>query len=288
MNKRITVFGATGMLGVPVTKQLIVAGFEVTALVRDVEKGKKMFPQGITFVEGDLQNKSDVKEVLKNADAVYLNLSTDYKTKKNEFSPEREGLDNILSAAKEAGVKQVVFLSSFIARNYTGDFWLMKTKKAGIEKVKNSGIPYTIFYPSNFMENFNGSFRVGKKINIIGKSYEKLWWIAGEDYGRQVVNALKNDTALNREYPVQGPEPMTSKEAAEVFIKNYTKEDLKIAYLPMGMAKFLSLFIKKLQFAVPMMEVINNNKETFESQQTWDELGKPVITLSGFAAKQPS
>ena len=40
MNNRITVFGATGMIGQPVTKALIKAGFQVTALVRNVEKAK--------------------------------------------------------------------------------------------------------------------------------------------------------------------------------------------------------------------------------------------------------
>lgn len=283
VNKKITVIGATGMIGVPVTNELIKAGFDVTALVRNIDKAKQVFATNVNFVKGDIQNTDSIVDALKNADAVYINISTTYTDKENEFNPEKDGLDNIIFALKNSPVKQVAFLSSFLARNYNGDWWVMNAKKQGINKIKNCGIPYTIFYPSNFMDNFNGGMKDGKKINTIGQSTEKAWWIAGEDFGRQVANALKIEKSLNREYSVQGLEPMTLMEAATIFANNYSKEKLKVANLPMGMAKFLALFIKPLKFVVPLMDIINNNKETFESQKTWDELGKPSIALSEYA-----
>jgi hypothetical protein len=161
----------------------------------------------------------------------------------------------------------------------------MNAKKQAIHKIKNCGIPYTIFYPSNLMENLNGGMRDGNKINIIGKSTEKAWWIAGEDLGKIVAKSFETEKALNKEYSVQGLEAMTTLEATNAYIENYTKEKLKIAKLPMGMAKFLSLFVKPLKFVVPLIDTMNNNKETFEAQQTWDELGKPTITVEKFARK---
>lgn len=285
MNKKVTVIGATGMIGIPVTNELIKAGFEVTALVRNIEKAKQIFPIGVIFVKGDIQNINDISNALKNADAVYINISTTANDKENEFNPEIGGLDNILTALKASSVKHVAFLSSFLARNYTGNWWVMNAKKQGITKIKNCGVPYTIFYPSNFMENFKGGMKDGKKINTIGKSTEKAWWIAGEDFGKQVANALKSELSLNREYPVQGLEALTMVEAAKVYADNFSSEKLSVANLPMGMAKFLSLFIKPLKFVVPLMEIMNSNKETFEAQKTWDELGKPTITLNQFAKK---
>ena len=160
-----------------------------------------------------------------------------------------------------------------------------KFSKQAIQKIKNSGIPYTIFYPSNVMQNFIGLMKDRKKINIIGTSNEKLWWIDAEDFGKQVANAFKTEKALNKDYAVQGLEPLTSVEATKIFIENYTKEKLTIAKLPIGMAKFLSIFIKSLRFVVPFITVMNNNKETFEAQNTWDELGKPTITVEKFAKK---
>jgi uncharacterized protein YbjT (DUF2867 family) len=285
MNKKITVIGATGMIGIPVTNELIRAGFEVTALVRNVEKAKQTFPAGVNFVKGDIQNTNDISKSLINADAVYINISTTANDKQNEFNPEIGGLDNILLTLKTSTVKQVVFLSSLLARNYTGNWWVMKAKKQGITKIKNCGIPYTIFYPSNFMENFKGGMKDGKKINTIGTSTEKAWWVAGEDFGRQVANALKTEKSLNKEYPVQGLEALTITEASKIYADNYSTEKLSVANLPMGMAKFLALFVKPLKFVVPLMQVMNSNKEKFEAQKTWDELGKPAITLNQFARK---
>jgi uncharacterized protein YbjT (DUF2867 family) len=285
MNKKITVIGATGMIGIPVTNELIRTGFEVTALVRNIEKAKQIFPTGVNFVKGDIQNLNEISNALKNADAVYINISTTANDKQNEFNPEIGGLDNILSALKTSSVKQVAFLSSFLARNYTGNWWVMNAKKQGITKIKNCGIPYTIFYPSNFMENFKGGMKDGKKINTIGKSTEKAWWIAGEDFGKQVANSLKSELSLNKDYPVQGIEVLTMAEASKIYADNYTIEKLSVENLPMGMAKFLALFVKPLKFVVPLMQVMNSNKETFEAQKTWDELGKPSITLNQFAKK---
>ncbi|GGA72717.1 hypothetical protein GCM10008015_11730 [Flavobacterium palustre] len=285
MINKITVIGATGMIGTPVTKELIKAGFEVTAFVRNIEKEKHIFPSGIDFVQGDLKNKSDITESIKDADAVYISISSGSNDTENGFNPEVGGVDNIIAALKASSVKRVGFLSSFLARNYNGDWWAMKAKKQAAQKIKNSGIPYTIFYPANFMQNFNGGMRDGNKVNIIGKSNEKSWWIDAEDFGKQVANAFKTEQSLNREYAVQGLEPLTTTEATKIFVENHTKEKLTIAKLPIGMAKFLSLFIKPLRYVVPLITVMNNNKETFEAQKTWDELGKPTITVAKFAKK---
>ena len=161
----------------------------------------------------------------------------------------------------------------------------MKAKKQASQKIKNSGIPYTIFYPSNFMQNFNGGMRDGKKVNIIGTSNKKSWWIDAEDFGKQVANAFKTEKLLNREYAVQGLKPLTTTEATKLFVENHTKEKLTIVKLPIVVAKFLSIFVKPLRYAVPLITVMNNNKETFEAQQTWEELGKPTITVEKFAGK---
>ncbi len=89
--KKITVIGATGMIGIPLTKELVKAGFEVTALVRNVEKAKQIFPSGVRFVKGDLENKNAIAEGLKNTDGLYINISTTDKDKENQFNPEMSG-----------------------------------------------------------------------------------------------------------------------------------------------------------------------------------------------------
>ena len=51
----IAVFGATGMLAVPVVKELQKAGFKINALVRNIEKAREIYPGDISLIEGDLK-----------------------------------------------------------------------------------------------------------------------------------------------------------------------------------------------------------------------------------------
>jgi uncharacterized protein YbjT (DUF2867 family) len=215
MIKNITVIGSTGMIGIPVTKELIKNGFNVTALVRNTEKAKTIFPKGVTFIKGDLNDKNSIAEALKNAEGLYISISTRANDKEYKFNPEINGLENILEVAKNApDLKQISYLSSLLARNYQGDWWVFKAKKSSIKHIKQSGLPYTIFYPSNFMENFTAGMRRANTINYIKTSVNnKAWWIAGEDFGKIVSNAFKTSESINKEFPVQGPEALTMKEA---------------------------------------------------------------------------
>lgn len=289
MIQNITVIGSTGMIGIPVTKELVNAGFRVTALVRNPEKAKAIFPSEVHFVKGDLDNKDSIAEALKNADGLYINISTRQEDKPDQFNPEMQGLDNILDVAKKTPkLQQIALLSSFLARNYTGDWWVFKAKKSSIERVKNAGIPYTIFYPSNFMENFTSEgMRRGNKVNYIKASANhKAWWIAGEDFGRNVASAFKTDVSLNKEFAVQGPEALTMQEAAQKYVDGFTKEKLSVGSMPYGILKFLGVFIPPMKFVSNLMHVMLNNVETFESENTWNELGKPKLTIQAFANMQ--
>ncbi|MEI7503992.1 MAG: NAD(P)H-binding protein, partial [Paludibacter sp.] len=283
--KNITVIGATGMIGIPVTNELVKAGFNVTALVRDVEKARKILPSSINFIKGDIESVESIVSALQNAEAVYINLSTRPTDKQTKFSPEKQGLDNILKALKQSKVKRVAFLASFLARNYTGDWWVMKAKKEGIEKIKKCGIDYTLFYPSNFFENFTNGMKRANKIMVDTKINNKAWWISAEDYGKQVARSFNIELAANKEYPVQGVEAMTMKEAAEKFISSYRKEKLILASMPLGLFKVMSLFIAEMKYLVKFMDILLNNKETFEAQSTWNDLGKPTVSMQEYAKK---
>ncbi len=288
--KKITVFGATGMLGLPVVKELVNAGFEITAMVRDAEKARRVLPENIRLVQGDLKHKADIENALTDADGVYMNLSVEPTSKQGDFQPEREGLDNILEAAKKHGIKRIGCISSLVHRYQGMDgffWWAFSIKQSAVDKIKSSGIPYAIFYPSNFMENLDvGDFRQGGRMVLAGESKHPMYFIAGEDYGRQVAKAfeiLGGDE--NRDYPVQGPEALTNDEAVKIFVENYEKEKLKISKAPIQILKILGAFNQKMNYGAKILTAINNYPEKFESEKTWEELGKPRITVKEYARK---
>jgi nucleoside-diphosphate-sugar epimerase len=277
--KKIAIIGSTGMLGQPVTKAFIDAGFEVSLLVRNADKAKTLFGSKVRLVKGDINDASSLKELLTGQDAVYLNLSVEQSSGKNDFQPEREGLKNILEVSKASNIKRIGYLSSLV-QFYTGiNWWVLDLKKEAVQCIKQSGLTYSIFYPSTFMESFDkGAYRQGNNINLAGISKYQMYLIAGSDYGKQVVKAFENDNG-NNEYVVQGLDGYTAEEAAKLFVDNYKKAKIKVTKLPFGILKFFGRLSKKFNYATNIVDALNNYPEKFEAEKTWKELGKPHLNF---------
>jgi uncharacterized protein YbjT (DUF2867 family) len=286
MSRKIGFIGAGGMLGTPVAKQLIKAGFEVQALARDPEKLKAVVP-GIDVTKGDLKNQKDLDTFMQGKDIVYLNLSIKQNEKPDDWHTEKEGLELILESCKKHGVKRIAYLSS-IVMFYQGidgfNWWVFELKHRAVERIKKSGIAYTIFYPSVFMESLMNQYKMGNKMMLAGTSNSKMYWIAAEDYGRQVAAALNNEKSAKREYFIQGPEAFTVDEAVDKFISCYRKEKLSISRAPLGIIKFFGLFNQKMNYGANIITALNNYPEIFKAEESWNELGKPQMNIEQFAA----
>ncbi len=283
--KKILFIGASGMLGKPVALELLRAGFEVTLMGRDPEKLQKIFPN-ISVVEGDVYDINSVENAMKGQETVYANLSVAQTSKRNDPQPEREGVINIINAAKKSGIKRIGYLSSLI-KNYQGmnDFtwWAFDIKQNAVDAIKKSGLRYSIFYPSTFMETLDRQMMQGNRLMLAGKSEMPMWFIAAKDYGIQVAWAMKKADDVNQEYVIQGLEPFTFDEAAKIFKDNY-KSPVKLMRAPLAPLKYLGFLNQRMNYAYNICEALNKYPEKFESESAWDDLGKPSITLADYAA----
>lgn len=273
------------MLGTPVAKALLEAGHTVTLFGRNENKIHSIFPAAV-IAKGDVFDKGSLVKAMKGQQAVYLNLSVAQQSKQKDPQPEREGVDNIIEAAKETGIQRLAYLSSLV-HLYNGmngfGWWAFDIKHRAVERIKASGIPHSIFYPSTFMETFPYQMMMGNKIAMLGNSEMPMWFIAAEDYAKQVVNSFAIAGNENKEYIIQGTEPFTFDEAATIFINNYSKAKLKTMKAPIGIMKFLGNFNQKMNYGWHICEALNKYPEKFETEKTWKELGKPEIMLAEYA-----
>lgn len=286
MNNSIAIIGATGMLGRPVAQAFINEGWQVRILARNAEKAQRMFGSSVSIVEGDLKDIDALHALLHSQEAVYMNLSVDQNSSEHDFQPEREGLQQVLKIATESGVKRVGYLSSLV-KDYDGFVWWPFTVKRGaVSMIKAWGLPYSIFYPSTFMETFDshasGSYRQGNRINLAGVSKHKMFLIAGSDYGRMVVRAFELNNG-NHEYVVQGREGYTASEAAAIVARYYTGAKLSVVTIPFGILSFLGRFSQRFNYAAHIVEALNNYEEKFHGERTWHELGEPDVSLQEYA-----
>lgn len=284
--KKILLIGSTGMLGKPVTKALMAAGFELTLLVRNVDYAKQFFSKA-NIIKGDVQNRADIEKAMQGQDAVFLNLSVKQTEKENEFHTEAEGIDLVIEVAKMLKIKRIAYLSS-LAHLYQGmngfDWWVFRIKQAAVQKIKNSGVAYTIFYPSAFMESIFYQSKQGNMIALGGKSEYPMYYVAAEDYAQQVAKSFevfKDDES--QDFVIQGLEAFTQEAAAKTFIQHYKKEKLRPMWAPMFVMKLMGIFSRKFDYGYHIVEALNKYPEKFEAQSTWDSLGKPKITLKDFA-----
>ena len=284
--KKILFIGATGMLGKPVALELIRAGFDLTLLGRNTERLQQLFPN-ISVVKGDVFDPASLTSAMTSHDIVYMNLNIKQTDNKTQPLTEREGLQNIISTAAANGVQRLGFLSSLVM-NYQGmngfNWWAFDIRHRAADMIKKSGMRYSIFYPSTFMETLDKQMLKGSRLMLAGKSEAPMWFIAAKDFGIQVAWAFKKTEDANQEYTIQGPEPYTFDEAARIFIENYRKSKLNTMKAPVAPLKILGIFNQRLNYAANILEALNKYPEKFVSDKTWNDLGKPSTTLAQYAS----
>ncbi len=69
--KSILVLGATGFVGRPLTESLLLKGYSVTCLVRDLGRTEKLLPTDARLKEGDALNYNDVLDASRDMDIIY-------------------------------------------------------------------------------------------------------------------------------------------------------------------------------------------------------------------------
>ncbi|WP_442796246.1 SDR family oxidoreductase [Pelobium manganitolerans] len=287
--KKIAIIGATGLLGKPVAQRLLDAGFQVRIIARNVQKAKTLFPHA-DVVYGDLKDRISLIKGLDGQDAVYLNIHIGPYAKKRGFIAETDGIMNLISAAKQAGIKRIAYLTSLVKDYQTESrfkWWIFDAKLKAVQLIKGAGVPYTIFLASSFMENFTkeGGFMNANNLNLVGQSDVKIHWISAADYAKQVCKSFQLLTDENREYIVQGPEAYTTQQALEIFRDHYQKKKLSIIKIPMYSLLLGSLLSTRIGYAYRLLYAKNHYREKFAAQFTWDELGKPTETIAEFTQR---
>lgn len=279
---KVAVIGATGMLGIPVTKALLEAGFAVTALVRNPQAARRVLPPEVALVEADVRDVDSLRRGLAGQDALYLSLSIQPGERKRDFHTEAQGLVHIIDAARAAGIKRIGYLSALVIDSSDGDWWVRDVWRAAVRRLKSCGIPCTIFYASNVMETLPQRHKVGNMLVLAGASHHPNYWIAGADLGRQVARAFALPQAAGCDYVMQGPELASYEEAAERYA-HANGGHMRVVRLPLWILQILGLFSTSMRFNARMLRTVLRYPEEFKAEEAWRDLGQPTVTIEDFA-----
>jgi uncharacterized protein YbjT (DUF2867 family) len=182
------VVGATGLLGGEICRLLAAKGNSVRAMVRptsDASKVTQLESLEVEIVRGDLKERSSLDAVCLGSERNNLNSISTLSRQEGDSvqTVDLEGQLNLIDAAKAAGVGHFVLIS-FPPTNVS--FPLQTAKRTVEQHLKESGITYTIFQPTCFMEVWLtpalGFDADNAQAQIYGSGEHKISWISYRDY----------------------------------------------------------------------------------------------------------
>jgi uncharacterized protein YbjT (DUF2867 family) len=225
----ILVVGATGNLGGAVTAMLLDQHHPVRILVRPQSDYSALMEAGAQVVMGDLKDPGSLEAACQGIETVITTANAGFRA--GEDTPETvdtQGNRHLIDAAKAAGVKQFIFVSTIIADIHS-PIPIAQAKGKTEAYLRESGVPYTIIVPNAFMEMslvmFVGMPAIlGEPVTIVGEGYRKHSFVSMQDVAAFIVAAIGNPAAINQRLLLGGPEALSFRDAVAAYERALGRE----------------------------------------------------------------
>lgn len=274
----ILVVGATGQLGTAIVRKLADRGQPVRVLVRRTSNHKPLARDGVDLVFGDLRDNSSLEAACRGVETIIATANAAIPTQKGDSftSVDGRGYENLIGAAKLAGVRQFIYTSALSNQGFD-NLPIGRQKRVTEDRIRASGIDYTIFRADAFMDvyfammgsdipiqgveaatverpfwftsRFFNSVKdsIGKHgtVGILGDGNTRHSFVCVDDVAEFHVKAVGRADAFNKTFEIGGPEALTQNEVLAIFEKILDRP-LKPKRTPAGVFKagyFLLRFI---------------------------------------------
>ena len=207
-SSKILISGASGNVGQHVVTQLAQKKVSVRAGVHSQDKAAALRKTGVEAVVLDFDSRESIAAAFRGIDTLFL---------VTPGSPDQGRYDgNLLAEAKRVGVKHIVKLSGKISDRSAVGF--SKWNREGEQKIKASGIPYTILRGNFFMQNLFGSAAQIKQGSFtMGPAAKRFALLDTRDIAATAVAALTEEGHGGKTYDLNGPDLLDGNEQAAVF-----------------------------------------------------------------------
>lgn len=282
----ILVIGATGTVGGPVAQQLLAAGHHVRVLVRDIEHARPRLGAGFEYITGQVEKSEAVQHALAGCSGVHISLQAGSNPEDIE-RVEYQGAIRIVELAKKSPGMRLSYVSGMFVGGQVGHGVLADQAKVRVEQaIQDSGIPFTIFRPTYFMDNLPKHIQ-GKRAMVLGKQPHPLHLVAASDFGHMVARAFQEPLAQNRIFSVQGPEMLTLVEALRLYC-SLLEPEKRVTTIPLWVMSLLdTLFLgKQMRRTVQTMQVLQRYGEIGDPTDANRLLGTPTTTLRAWCEQR--
>lgn len=269
------VTGATGQLGRLVIATLKDKGFadQTIALVRDPAKAADL---GVQVRPFDYDKPEQLSAALTGIDRLLFISGSEVGKREAQHRA-------VIAAARQAGVKQIVYTSLLHAD--ISEIALAPEHRATEEALKQSGIDHVILRNSWYTENYTGSLGAALANGaIVGSTGNgKLTTASRPDLAEAAVAVLTADGHSGNTYELANDEPFTLADLADELSRQSGKT-VVFSHLPKSeYAKIL----EGIGLPTPAAELIADSDEKAASGALYDDsralsrlLGRPTQSLA--------
>jgi nucleoside-diphosphate-sugar epimerase len=244
---RIYVTGGTGFTGSQVVPLLIQHGHQVRSLYRPGGDRSHLSQAQIDWVEGDLSDARTLASSMKGSDALA-----------NIASLGSGHVDSILDAAKQAGIRRAIFIST------TAIFTQLNARSKDIrlaaeQAIQNSGLDYTILRPTMIygsprdrnMWQLIRFLRAFPIVPVFGDGTYLQQPIHVDDVAQAVLSCLATAQTIGKKYNIAGRQPISYNEVIDAVARQLNKRIWKVHLPPKPAVLLLKLF-ERLQISFPI------------------------------------
>ena len=218
------VVGSTGLLGGTITQMLLDKGAPVRLLVRSgaaaAQPARSNAQGAAEIVHGDLKDRPSLVAACAGITTVITTANSAQRGgEDNVASVDLEGNASLIDAAKQAGVKQFVFVSA-AAVDEASPVPLFAAKARAEKLLRESGMNWTVIAPHVFMDVWfpaivGSALGAGRPVPLVGGGKRRHSFIAVQDVAAFAVAAAGNPAAMNRRLVLGGPEALSWSEIVE-------------------------------------------------------------------------
>jgi len=229
----VFVTGGTGFVGAHLVRALRARGDSVTALVRRPALVKELgWGPEIRLVRGDLDDEAALRDGCSGADVVFHVAGKIVARSAAEFmATNRDGTANVLEAARDAGVRRFIHISSLAVAGPTTpghpidearapapitDYG--RSKLAAEVLVRAMPLAWTIVRPPVVYGEWDRGtltvFRLARRgvVPVFGDGSQELSVIHAEDLARSLIAAATSPATVGRIYFATHPVSVTSRD----------------------------------------------------------------------------
>ena len=289
----LLIIGGTGTLGRQIVLQALTKGYQVRCLVRNFRKANFLKEWGVELVYGDLNKPETIPPCLKGISAI-IDAST---SRPNEFNSLKkvdwDGKLCLIEAAKAANIQRFIFFSAQNVEQFD-NIPLMKLKYGIENKLKKSGIPYTVFRLTGFYQGLIEQYAIPILENLpiwVTNENTSVSYMDTQDIAKFCLRSLQLPQTINQTFFLSGLKGWVSSEIINL-CEQLAGQSAKVQKVPSSMLKFVSRFFgffewgQNISDRLAFVEILNieNNfsKSTFELYKMFKIDPSEIIQLDDY------